>query len=123
MATFPSLTPRTRSLTLGDVPQQLYRGVSGGEVRFKQGNSYIAQTLNIGYEYLTESEAQQILDHYAGQQGSLLPFDLSAEIWSGYTTPPVSSILYQWRYSGPFDVSIAAPKQYNINIEMQTVPL
>ena len=123
MANFPSLRPRTRALTLGDIPQQQYIGTSGGEVRFKQGTSYIAQRLTIGYELITESESQQIIDHYAGQQGSLLPFDLPAVIWDGYTTAPVSSVSYQWRYTGPFTVDIAAPRRYNITIELETIPI
>ena len=123
MATFPSLAPRTRSLTLGDIPQQIYTGTSGGDVRFKQGSSYIAQQLTLGYQYLTESETQQILDHYAGQQGSLIPFDVSAAVWGGYTTPPVSSVSYQWRYTGSPDVGIASPRRYNLTIELETVPI
>lgn len=123
MATFPSLAPRTRSLTLGDIPQQVYTGSSGGDVRFKQGSSYIAQQLTLGYEYLTESEAQELLDHYAGQQGSLIPFDVSAAVWGGYTTPPVSSASYQWRYTASPDVEIASPRRYNLNIELETVPI
>lgn len=123
MATFPSLAPRTRSLTLGDIPQQVYSGSSGGEVRFKQGSSYIAQQLTLGYEYLTELEAQQILDHYAGQQGSMVPFDVSAAVWGGYTTPPVSSASYQWRYVASPDVDVASPKRYNLTIELETVPI
>lgn len=123
MATLPSLAPRTRSLTLGDIPQQVYVGTSGGEVRFKQGSDYITQRLTLGYEYLTESEAQQLLDHYAGQEGSLIPFDVSAAVWGGYTTPPVSSLAYQWRYTGPFEVGVAAPKRYNLTIELETVPI
>jgi hypothetical protein len=123
MATFPSLAPQSRSLILGDIPQQFYAGTNGNDVRFKQGSSYIAQQLNLGYEYLTESEAQQILDHYAGQQGSLIPFDLSAAVWAGYTTPPVSSLSYQWRYMSTPDVGIASPKRYNLSIELQTIPI
>lgn len=123
MATFPSLAPRTRSLTLGDIPQQVYTGSSGGDVRFKQGSDFIAQRLTLGYEYLTESEAQQILDHYAGQQGSLIPFDVSAAVWGGYTTPPVSSASYQWRYTGSPDVGVASPIRYNLTIELETVPI
>jgi hypothetical protein len=123
MATFPSLAPRTRALSLGDIPQQIYTGTSGGEVRFKQGTSYISQRLTIGYELITEAEAKLILDHYAGQQGSLLPFDLSAIIWDGYTTPPVSSANYQWRYSGAFDVNIASPRRYNLTVQLETVPI
>lgn len=123
MATFPSLAPRTRALTLGDIPQQVYTGVSGGDIRFKQGSSFIAQRLVLGYEFLIESEAQQILDHYAGQEGSLIPFDLPSIVWGGYTTPPVSSASYQWRYAGPFEVGIASPKRYNLSVELETVPI
>lgn len=123
MATFPALAPRTRSLSLGDIPQQIYKGTSGGEIRFKQGSAYIAQRLTLGYEYITESEAQQILTHYAGQEGSLIPFDLSNAVWAGYATPPVSSASYQWRYTGPFDVSIASPQRYSLTVELETVPI
>jgi len=123
MATFPSLAPRTRALSLGDTPQQVYLGTSGGEVRFKHGSSYISQQLTLGYELLTESEAQQILDHYAGQQGSLIPFDVSATVWNGYGSPPVDSSEYQWRYVEPLSVSIASPTRYNINVELATVPI
>ena len=123
MANFPALEPMTRSLTLGDVPQQVYEGPSGGVIRFKQGTSFVAQRLTLGYEYITESESQQLLDHYSGQQGSLIPFDLPASIWDGYTTPPVSSVSYQWRYTGPFEVGVAAPKRYNMTIELETVPI
>lgn len=121
MATFPSLAPRTRSLTLGDIPQQVYTGSSGGDVRFKQGSAFIAQQLTLGYEYLTESEAQQILDHYANQQGTLIPFNLSVDVWGGYSTPPVSSASYQWRYAASPNVEVASPKHYNLTIEMETV--
>lgn len=123
MATFPSLAPSTRSLTLGDIPQQIYVGSSGGDVRFKQGSDYLSQRLSLGFEYLTESEAQQIIDHYAGQEGSVIAFDVSSAIWGGYTTPPVSSSDYQWRYVSALDVSIASPTRYNINVELETVPI
>lgn len=123
MATFPALRPRTRSLTLGDTPQLEYAGPSGGLVRFKQGTAYIAQRLSLGYEYITESESQQILDHYAGQQGSMIPFDVPAIVWDGYTAAPVDSASYQWRYVGPAEVGIASPKRYNLSIELETVPI
>lgn len=123
MANFPSLEPKTRALTLGDTPQLLYNGISGIGVRFSQGSDRVEQRLVLGYEYLTESEAKQIIDHFNEQQGSLISFDLPSIVWSGYTTPPVSSADYQWRYSGAFNVSIAAPLSYNISVELVTIPI
>lgn len=123
MADFPSLEPTTRAYSLGDTPQVLFDGISGVGVRFKQGSDRVEQLLSLGYEYLTESEAKQIIDHYNGQQGSLTAFDLPSVIWSGYTTPPVSSSDYQWRYARAFDVSIASPLRYNINVELVAIPI
>lgn len=123
MADFPSLEPTTRAFTLGDTPQVLFDGISGVGVRFKQGSDRVEQRLNLGYEYLTESEAKQIIDHYNGQQGSLISFDLPSIIWGGYTTPPVSSSDYQWRYDSAFNVSTAGPLRYNIEVELVAIPI
>ena len=123
MADFPSLEPTTRVYTLGDIPQAVHEGVSGVGVRFTHGSDFVFQRLTLGYEYLTESEAQQLLDHFDGQEGSLIAFDLPSTIWTGYTTPPVSSSDYQWRYSREFEVSLSAPLRYNASIELETVPI
>lgn len=123
MANFPSLEPTTRVLTLGDTPQDVYAGVSGGEVRFRHGSDYVQQQLTLGYEYLTEAEAQQILNHYETQQGTLIAFDLPSLVWAGYTTPPVSSTDYQWRYAESFSVGVSAPLRYNIQVRLETVPI
>ena len=82
MAVFPSLEPTSRSLVYGDYPQLTHEGLSGGDVRFLQGTDRIAQRLSLGYEYLTETQAQSLLDHYQGQQGSIIPFDLSSSVWA-----------------------------------------
>lgn len=123
MADFPSLEPTTRVLGLGNTPQLFHDSDSGVGVRFVQGVDRVQQLLTLGYEYLAESEAKQIIDHFNDQQGSLIAFDLPSVIWSGYTTPPVSASDYQWRYSGAFDVSIAAPLRYNISVELVTIPI
>ena len=123
MADFPSLEPTTRVLMMGDTPQESYAGTSGGEVRFRYGSDFVAQSLTLGYEYLTEAETQQILDHFETQQGSLIAFDLPSIIWSGYTSPPVSSTDHQWRYAESFSVGASSPLRYNISVRLETVPI
>ena len=123
MTTFPSLEPETRALVYGDYPQNVHEGLSGGNVRFKVGSKRIAQRLTITYEYLTETEAQSLLTHYNGQNGSIVPFDLSSSVWSGDSTPPVSSSSYQWRYAQSFQISISSPNRYSTSIELISVPL
>jgi hypothetical protein len=123
MATFPSLEPTTRSLTYGDYPQLTHAAASGANVRFLMGTDRLKQRLQITYEYLTEAEATLLLDHYEGQEGGLIPFDLSSQVWSGYTSAPVSSSDYQWRYSKSFSIGLGAPMQYNCSIDLETVPI
>jgi hypothetical protein len=123
MATYHSLTPSTRSLSYGDYPQGTYEAVSGANVRFKYGSDRVVQRLQLGYQYLTETEMQLLLDHYEGQQGTLIPFALSAEVWAGYTTPPVAAVDYEWRYASAFEVGIASPMRYNATVTLESVPI
>lgn len=123
MATFPSLEPTTRALTLGDVPQLTHEASSGVDVRFVQGSDRVFQNLSLGYEYLLETEVKQIIDHFDGQQGSLISFDLPSIIWSGYSTPPVSASDYEFIYAAGLDISIASPLHYNVTVKLTTIPI
>ena len=122
MTTFPSIEPLKTTLSYGDYPQSIFEGLSGANVRFKLGNKRIDQILVIEYEHLTETQAQSLLTHFTGQNGSIVPFDLSSIIWSAWSTPPVSSSSYKWRYLKPFDINISAPQKYSTSIELVSVP-
>lgn len=121
MATFPTLTPNARSLTLGNTPQLEYTGASGGSVRFLNNTKRTAQKLTLTYESITEASLQLIFAHYEAQQGSLLPFDLPAAIWSGYTVVPVPAVDYDWRYASSPQVSPTVPGRFSLTIELQSV--
>jgi hypothetical protein len=123
MTTFPALEPNKTTLNYGDYPQNVHEGLSGGNVRFKLGNKRTEQILVIEYEDLTETETQSLLTHFNDQNGSIVPFDLPAQIWSAWSTPPVSSSSYKWRYLKTFEVNISAPNLYSVSIELITVPL
>ena len=123
MTTFPSLEPTSRALVYGDYPQNTHEGLSGGNVRFILGTKRVLQRLTITYEYLTETEAQTLLDHYNTQNGSIVSFDLSSSVWAGYSAPPVSSSNYKWRYNSAFQISLSSPTRYSTSIELVTVPI
>lgn len=123
MATFPALTPNARSLNYGDYPQGTYDAISGSNVRFRYGSDRVVQRLSLNYRFITEAEMQLLLDHYEGQQGSLIPFVLSANVWAGYTVVPVAAVDYEWRYVNTFQVETTAPARYNTTIELETVPI
>jgi hypothetical protein len=118
MATFPALKPISRTLSLGDYPQTIYQAISGVNVRFLRNTKRVDQRLNLGYEYLTETEVQLIYDHYAIQEGTLIPFDLPSEVWAGYTTVPIDVVDYEWRYANSFSVDSSSSLNYNLQIEL-----
>ena len=123
MADFPAITPNSRQFQLGNFPQKNYAGPSGIGVRFLFNAAKGPQhSLTLGYVGLTEAQANLMTDHYFNQQGSLVSFDLPAVVWSGYSTIPVDSTVYQWQYSAPFVVNQGGvPGRFNIEVAIQSV--
>jgi len=117
MATFPTLEPASRQISFGDYPQLVYTGTSGATVRFLQGTDRVNQLLKLGFTYLSESDMYLFLDHYNGQEGTLLPFDLPAIVWTGFTTAPITAT-YEWRYASEISIDQAAPLVYNVDVEL-----
>lgn len=125
MATFPSLTPNTRSLTLGDFPGARFEGVSGVGVSFLFSTSdLVQQGLSLQYLSITEEQQTLITDHFVGQEGGLIPFDLPSAVWSGYSTVPVSSSDYQWRYAEALKVEPGGTTgRFNVTVELVAIPI
>lgn len=121
MATFPSLEPTARALSLGNCPQRDYEGTSGDVVSFKFGSDRVGQVLTLGYEYLTETQAQSIIDHYRGQQGFAISFGLPSAVWSGYTTVPIPATDYEWRYVSEPTIAISSPLSYSMEVVLESV--
>ncbi len=79
------------------------------------------QTLNLGYTNLTETQLNLIKDHFIGRQGTFDIFFLSAEVWNGYTTPPVALVdAYAWRYAGPPSISDGIVGRWSVDVELVT---
>lgn len=125
MATFPALTPNSRSLTLGDFPGARHEGVSGVGVSFLFSSTDLTgQVLSLQYLSITEEQQTSITDHFVGQEGGLIPFDLPSAVWSGYSTEPVSSSDYQWRYAAAVQVDPGGTTgRFNVTVELVAVPV
>jgi hypothetical protein len=87
MAAFPAIIPSTRRYGFGLFPITTERGFGGGSVRFRHGTTRYGVNLELGYEYLSESEAQTLRDHYRGQDGGHRSFLLPNAIWAGHSSP------------------------------------
>ena len=99
MATFPELEPATRGYDFGQFPLTEEPSISAGTVRFGHGDEPQNYRLTLGYIDLADAEADLIRQHYQGQGGGYLSFQLPAIIWRGHSfSGNVAPYLTSWRY-------------------------
>jgi len=124
MATFPTLTPSSRTFTPGRHPHSEIPTLNGLQVRVMTSNVIIEQQLRLTFLGLTESEMLSIRTHYIGQQGRFLSFFIPSSLLSGMTTPAYFTPTgYSWIYaSAPQVEDIPCAQRYNVSVELITIP-
>jgi hypothetical protein len=96
MATFPALEPVSRRRTLGAYPVS----TEVGDVRFLHGPIPSGQALELSYQYLTQTEAELIREHYRTQEGGFLSFVLPSIINASDSFPLSGSAFpVAWKYA------------------------
>ena len=122
MANFPSITPSTRLYTQGNFPSAIQSSSTGVTTGFRRGNRRINQTLQLSFNNLTEAQVTLIRNHFDGQNGSFNIFYLSAEVWAGYTTPPVPLVSdFAWLYANAPTISDGIVSKWNVEIDIVSV--
>lgn len=122
--TFPALVPSVRTFTTGNVAQSNQQSLSGVSTGFRAGNRRVEQTLTLSYTNLTEAQLNLIKDHYIDRQGTFNIFFLSAEVWNGYSTPPVALVdTYAWRYAGPPTITDGIVGRWSADVQLVTHPI
>jgi len=123
MATFPSLTPATRSFTPGEYPHTPFTTYNGLQNRVRHSNVMLSSSVRLSFIALAEADMLSILSHYQGQYGSFESFTLPSSIWSGVTTISDYELTdYRWRYSDSPAVDDAYCGLYNVELALETVP-
>lgn len=119
--TFPALVPSARTFSPGNIPQSSQISLSGLVTGFRRGNRRDDQTLSLSFTNLTEAQVNEIKAHYIDRQGTFDIFFLSAEVWSGYATPPIPLLSdYAWRYAGAPTVTDGIVGRWGVDVELVT---
>jgi len=119
--TFPALVPSARTFSPGNIPQASQISLSGLVTGFRRGNRRDNQTLLLSFTNLTEAQVNEIKAHYVDRQGTFDIFYLSAEVWSGYATPPVPLLSdYAWRYASAPTVTDGIVGRWGVDVELVT---
>jgi hypothetical protein len=123
MATFPSLTPSSRTFTPGRYPHSEIPTLSGLQTRVRTSNVILEQQLRLSFAALTETEMLSIRTHYIGQQGRFLSFTIPNDLLSGMSTPAsFTPTGYSWTYAAAPQISDVACGRYDVAVELATVP-
>jgi hypothetical protein len=82
----------------------------------------VSSSLRIGFIGLTDAQASDVIDHYNGQVGTYVIFDLPADVWSGtsdFNDYTLSG--YFWRYAAPPSIEDLPCGRHNIDIQLESV--
>lgn len=132
MATFPSIVPTSRSYQPGDWPIKRFTSQNGSEVRILRGNSRLNSQLDLTYDNIPDTYADQFLAHYREVQGTFRTWSLPAagagktftdalEGWGGSsiddgaTTAPYGMA---WRYAEPPQITQVKKGISNVRIRL-----
>lgn len=119
--TFPAIVPSSRTFSPGNIPQAVQTSLSGVASGFRRGNRRTQQTLSLSFTNLTEAQLNLIKAHFIDRQGTFDIFFLSAEVWSGYTTPPISLLSdYAWRYASAPTITDGIVGRWGVDVELVT---
>jgi hypothetical protein len=123
MATFPTLTPASRTFTPGRHPHSEIRVLNGLQSRVRTSNVILEQRLRLTFVALTEAEMLSVRSHYNGQQGRFLSFDIPTSLLSGMATPAsFTPTNYSWIYANTPQVEDIGLQRYTVSVEIATVP-
>jgi hypothetical protein len=104
---FPTTTPSSRTVSLGDYPVKSVRSLSGAETRLRYGNARSQASCELQYKRLTPAECQAFINHYDLVGGTSNTFSVTTAISAGWGVTGVAGS-GQWRYDGPPQFSATA---------------
>lgn len=98
---YPALVPNRRSVSMGDFPVKAYESMSGAETRIRYGDQRRQATLELTYDRLTPTEADQIAAHYDSVEGTTYTFSVGTPLTEGWISGTRVQGNGQWRYADP----------------------
>lgn len=119
---FPNLKPASRSFDLGDYPVKTFKAQSGSELRILYGNKRSGMTIELGYQNISDSQADDFAAHYDEVKGQYGTFSLPAELRTGWTgnaaAVDANGTGVQWRYAEAPAISSVRPGISNVQVKL-----
>jgi hypothetical protein len=114
MTTFPLLTPNEINFDLG-TPNSSEVATFAGPVRFRHSSRINKHTLQLVFQGLSQSQVNQLRQHYRESDGTHLYFEAPLAIWGGLSVVNASSL---YRYASTPDEDHQGT-HYNVSISLK----
>lgn len=122
MATFPDLEPIARDYGMGEHIMEEAIGQNGDSFRMLFSDLAPDIPVRLEFRALSLAQVQQIRDHYAGQRGDVLPFDLPASCWRMHSSfYDIALPGMQWVYAGPVEETPRDGGLFDVSIPISSV--
>ena len=121
---FPALQPTSRDFTPGNWPVKSYKSQSGAEVRILYGDTRTSMELTLGYDNISDAQAEQFLTHYDETKGTYNTFTINDSTkagWSGTAAAIDSGTINRWRYADPPQVTAVKPGVSSVRVSLMGV--
>jgi len=116
---FPALRPTSRDFSPGDYPVKTYNAQSGAEVRILYGDTRSSMTLALGYDNISDSQAEQFLTHYDETKGTYGTFAIDSATkagWAGGAEAIDSGNINRWRYAETPQITAVKPGLSSVRV-------
>jgi hypothetical protein len=118
---FPSYAPTARSFSAGDYAYKTFQAQSGKEVRILYGDKRTGMTLDLSYNNIADTHADDFITHYDETKGGFTSFTLPAAFrtgWSGNSAAIDAATGNQWRYDGPPTITSVRPGISSVTVKL-----
>ena len=105
---------------MGDWAQRRNTSLDGSDYRMRYGEKPFGDSLSLTFRHLRESAIIQITEHYRGQNGSHLPFALSAGVTAGMGSDFITPAGQSWRYASAPSIQWVRPGVANVTLSLVT---
>jgi hypothetical protein len=118
---YPTLAPTARSFSAGDYSYKTFKSQNGAEVRILYGDKRTGMTLDLSYDNIADTAADDFITHYDETKGGFTSFTLPTAFrtgWSGNTSAIDAATGNKWRYDGPPQITSVRPGISNVTVKL-----
>lgn len=118
---FPALRPTSRDFNPGDFAVKTYNAQSGAEVRILYGDTRTKMEMTLGYDNISDAQAEQFLTHYNETKGTFSTFTISNTTkagWSGNASAIDTGSINRFRYADPPQVTAVRPGRSSVRVNL-----